>query len=99
MSVVSESIQLCPVPPMTHPYGQHWRQPDPKNFLWERTRVVVTLRELQQLPGYHTSIPTGAYEGKMWQRRDASGHWLCWYGTSPDPERVSINRLPLEVGP
>jgi len=42
--------------------------------------------DLQKLASYDTSMPSGVYEGKMWQRKESvhvgGRHMLVWYGPS-----------------
>lgn len=63
---------------MTDPLGRHWQQP--KNLrdrvvIYE-THATISEHDWQQLSRYESSVPSGAYAGKVWRRY----HWLCWYG-------------------
>lgn len=83
------------IPPMTHPYGKHWRQPDRSRVLIDDKTAVMSATDAESLPEYSTSIPTGAYEGKMWKSNVVGKWYLHWYGYSPKPEHVSINTREL----
>lgn len=79
------------IPPMTHPYGKHWRQPDPGNFLIDDKHVIMTKADFESLADYSASIPTGACEGKCWRRQEPGRWYLGWFGFSDDPGKVSVN--------
>lgn len=83
------------VPPMTHPLGKHWSQPDSAEMEISSKTAKMSRETFDALAEYSTSNPTGAYEGKMWKRHHGSVHpaalpkgadgpaWLlCWYGYS-----------------
>lgn len=77
---------MIPVPPMRDPLSMYWEQPDPCKWLFDETHVVIPERDLQKLASYDTSMPSGVYEGKMWQRKESvhvgGRHMLVWYGPS-----------------
>lgn len=84
------------IPPMRHPYGKHWEQPDPANFLIDETHVIMAQADFDKLLDYTDSQPTGVYPGKMWKqqiienrsdpRRIEQSWWLCWFGYSSKGE-------------
>lgn len=53
------------IPPMTHPYGAHWVQPNPKNIVLDNDYAVMSKKDFDLLPDYTCSQPTGKYNGKM----------------------------------
>lgn len=70
------------IPPMTHPYGAHWTQPDPKNIVLDNDYAMMRKKDFDRLPDYTRSEPTGKYNGKMWKGQfQVSGQmkwFLCW---------------------
>lgn len=77
------------VPPITHPYGQHWEQPARDRILMDETHALMDAETFTKLSEYSTSYPSGVYDGKMWRRNE--GMWLiggkqylCWYGPSAE---------------
>jgi len=83
------------IPAMTDPLGRSWEQPPASEILVDESHAVMTNTTLLRLHAYDHSIPTGVYTGKMWRRREASGHLLCWYGPSEKPNECSINYRPV----
>lgn len=79
------------IPAMVHPLGKHWDQPRKDLIELCGGFAIMELLDFYKLPEYSLSMPTGAYEGKMWKAK-VRGDWLlCWYGDSGDPDKVSIN--------
>jgi len=76
--VLDENI----IPPITHPWGSSWVQPNPKNIIMDKDYAVMTERDFNLLPDYTASEPTGKYNGKMWKGEfnTSSGKkwYLCW---------------------
>lgn len=70
------------IPPMTHPWGQVWKQPDTRNLVLDDKSVVMCKRDFDMLSDYTCSEPTGKYNGKMWKAqygpRNAPKWYLCW---------------------
>lgn len=106
MSIVTESLVPCPVPPITHPMGKHWDQPDPALMQFYADRVVMKEGVFLGLADYSCSIPSGVYDGKMWRRcqgahtplpKEQRRWFLCWFGPSDDPDKCSIHSLPLVI--
>jgi len=86
------------LPQMTHPLSRHWHQPSADEMAVYDDIAIMDRSALQRLPEYSTTIPTGAYEGKMWRRANGPDKWfLCWYGPSEDPDMVSINSRPIRL--
>ena len=90
------------IPPITDPLGQYWDQPPLIDVAVYNDIAIIEKHTLDQLAEYSTTIPTGAYEGKMWKRRvcefkNGSKWLLCWYGPSNNPKKVSINTRPLRI--
>lgn len=79
-----------PIPPITDPLGSHWEQPCADNWLFDDTHVVIPARDLKRMHSYDSTMPTGVYEGKMWQRHEPSRHLLVWYGPCNEPKRCGI---------
>lgn len=55
------------IPPMIHPYGAHWVQPNPKNIVLDKDYAMMSKKDFDLLPDYTCSQPTGKYNGKMWK--------------------------------
>lgn len=86
---------MNPVPPMTHPYGKYWEQPDPNGMLFDDTHVVMTAKDFNSLPQYNATCPTGTYPGKMWACVYSfdDQKFLVWYGeVSADGKNIAIER-------
>jgi hypothetical protein len=94
---------LQDIPPITHPMGRNWPQPDRARILIDETHALMTKRTFDELKEYSASFPSGVYPGKMWKRHDgafdpaflAAGgkpEWLLvWFGNHPDTKYVSNN--------
>jgi hypothetical protein len=79
------------IPPITHPLGQNWIQPNPSSILLDDTHALISKSDFDLLRNYSHSIPSGVYEGKMWKRQNESGEWfLAWFDKHPDPTRCLI---------
>lgn len=93
------------LPQMTHPLSAHWPQPPADQIAMYDDMAIMDRATLALLSDYSLSIPTGVYEGKMWRSRQGhgtpegpSGPWqLCWYGSSDDPDKCSINTRPIRL--
>lgn len=74
------------IPVMDDPLGRHWRQPaDIRFVVMDDSHVLLTPNHLAQLPEYSSTIPSGVYPGKCWQRKEPERHLLAWYGDeTPD---------------
>lgn len=75
------------IPMITHPLGRYWEQPSRDQITIEHDKAYMTQATLDQLAGYHSSNPSGIYEGKMWRRQNT----LVWYGPCDKPDCCSIN--------
>jgi len=87
---------INPIPAMIDPLSKYWEQPDHKKLTFQTDRVLMTKETINDLKEYSTSIPTGAYIGKMWKLKDKKGWTLCWYGKHSNPDFVSINYMPIK---
>ena len=89
---------MIELPLMTHPLSSGWDQPSPARMAIYDDIAIMDRSTLDRLHNYSASIPTGAYEGKMWRRSSGQDEWLlCWYGPSEDPDMVSINSRPIRL--
>ncbi|KKL82142.1 hypothetical protein LCGC14_1987740 [marine sediment metagenome] len=89
---------MIELPQMTHPLSRGWSQPPADQMAVYDDIAIMDQSTLALLPEYSTTIPTGAYEGKMWRRANGPDNWLlCWYGPSEKPDMVSINRRPIRL--
>lgn len=70
------------IPPMTHPWGIAWKQPDRNNLVLDDKYAVMYRRDFETLQDYTGSEPTGKYNGKMWKAQyNYCGNrkwYLCW---------------------
>lgn len=87
------------IPPITDPMGKSWRQPaDIGQAPMNATHVLLTRKQLADLPEYSSSTPSGVYPGKCWSSYhheytegaikpwQENGQWyLKWYATTADP--------------
>jgi hypothetical protein len=71
------------IPPMTHPMGRNWQQPDRSCIVIDGKHALMDQTAFDKLLEYNTSVPSGVYEGKMWR----SQRWV-WEPNDP----VAINR-------
>ena len=90
------------IPEMTHKLGRYWDQPDRSEIEVDDSHAMMSQETLDKLSDYSLSIPTGAYEGKMWKshkavRRNGDGWshgdgWLLrWFAPSTvDLEKVRV---------
>jgi hypothetical protein len=80
------------IPPMTDPLGRHWHMPlNIREVAMDDTHAWLTQLEVDALPEYSTSYPSGVYDGKCWLRDEGVAKYLCWYGPHPEPKKCSIN--------
>jgi hypothetical protein len=94
---------LEPIPTITDPMGEHWKQPERREILIDDTHALMSQSAFNRLSEYSATFPTGVYEGKMWKRHDGAfdtyflsrggkPEWmLVWYGKSDEPDCVSNN--------
>lgn len=78
------------IPPITHPMGRHWRQPDHSAWLFDDTHVVLPAADFEQLANYSWTNPSGLYPGKVWRGwcQNINGWVVAWYDVDPDPNFV-----------
>jgi hypothetical protein len=91
---LGNELAAHPIPPMTHPDGRYWDQPDRALITVDAVHALMTRATFLELADYSGTFPSGVYEGKMWRRLDGSFDraflarggrpvWqLCWYGPS-----------------
>lgn len=93
------------IPPMTHPLGKHWPQPDRERILVDHKNAIMDKRTFDQLSEYTTTVPSGVYDGKMWRAQQHDGldrdgrirlrpdkPWLLrWYGPCSNPGQCAVN--------
>lgn len=90
------------IPPITDPMGKSWNQPSLDRIEVGDEYATLSKKDLDSLPEYSSTLPSGVYPGKMWKRHDGvydpvckveDRKWLlCWFGEVPgDPNKCSIN--------
>ncbi len=85
------------IPMMTDKLGMSWDQPSRNDIAVDDECALMDESAYKALHEYSRSIPTGAYEGKMWKRIEAAGPLLMWYGISEKPGMVSISSRPIII--
>lgn len=97
------------IPLMTHSYGKYWKQPATSEIEIEERYAVMGKETFEKLLDYSCSIPSGAYEGKMWRRENGAYDlefvqgvgkpewWLCWYDVSDKPDCVSVQHRIIKI--
>jgi hypothetical protein len=81
-----------------------WSQPDRKDICVSDDTALMSLKDYKLLLEYSSTIPTGAYPGKMWRCVDRDHlndgqvfqEYLCWYGYV-DGDTCSINSRKLII--
>ena len=68
------------IPPMNHPLGKHWMQPNAQDIDIDDTHALMDEKSFNELKDYSGSLPSGVYEGKMWKRKCIGRWYLFWYG-------------------
>lgn len=85
------------IPPITEKLGKYWEQPDSNKMLIDESCAIMGMESFHKLAIYSCSLPTAAYEGKMWKCKYGPEWLLCWYGLSEKPGMVSINMRPIVI--
>lgn len=73
--VLDENI----IPPITHPWGKVWIQPNPKDIILDDEYAVMKQKDFDLLADYTASEPTGKYNGKMWKGEFNTAYGRKWY--------------------
>lgn len=83
------------IPPILHPMGKHWEQPDMSRVLIDDTHAIMDQKTFDGLHDYSRSFPSGVYPGKCWRRlsqpHEEKYWWLLWFGYSDAPDCCSNN--------
>lgn len=90
---------MTSIPKMTHPLGKYWEQPPLEKIDVHDNIALMHARTFAMLNIYNWTLPTGAYEGKMWKRKEGRRWFLVWYDNHPtNPKLLSIKarRIVLE---
>lgn len=87
------------IPKITDQMGRHWRKPaDIREAPMDDKHVLLSRRQIAELPDYSRSYPSGTYDGKCWKREGKGCWYLCWYEPHATPEQIGIGfRIILEV--
>lgn len=78
------------IPPITDPHGKYWNQPHRRYIEMDDTHALMSEQTFKELCDYSGSLPTGAYEGKMWRSKIRDRWFLCWYDIDADDNRYLI---------
>lgn len=86
------------IPPMTHPYGKHWEQPELSEVVICDNYATMNGAAFKKLHNYSRSIPSGVYEGKMWKTTDDRVTWhLHWWSESDEPDKCKGNVREIKI--
>lgn len=99
------------IPPMTHPYGKVWEQPNLDEVHICNDYATMDEKAFRKLHDYSRSQPSAVYEGKMWKtsdehdtnkngdkiKRDKITWHLHWWGFSEDPMKCSGNVREIKI--
>jgi len=92
-----------PIPAITAPFGKYWDQPDRSQIQVTEDSATMTQATRDRLCNYNHTLPTAAYECKMWARmwasQDAGGDWLHWFAPSTDPSKCRICTRAIVIVP
>lgn len=85
------------IPDMTSPLGKGWNQPNPRDIEIDNDNALMSTETFHKLLDYSHSIPSAAYEGKMWRgeyyenNKPTGKFYLRWYGLSDKPGMITGN--------
>lgn len=86
------------IPPMTHPYGKAWEQPELSEVVICDNYATMNESAFKKLSDYSKSRPSGVYEGKMWKTTDDKITWhLHWWSESDDPDKCKGNVREIKI--
>lgn len=83
--------ELVQIPPMVHPSGKYWDQPDRSRIVLDTRCAMMDRATFLALAEYTTTVPSGVYEGKMWKAQK----WV-WGGTPLEIGRGYAKRKMLD---
>ena len=79
------------IPDLQCPYSSPPQQPVNRDVLVDDTHALMARADFDLLLEYSMSIPTGAYEGKMWKAYGVDRWYLRWYqACKEDPGMLDI---------
>jgi hypothetical protein len=91
-------IKSNTIPPMTHPYGKAWEQPELSEVSICDTYATMNQKAFKKLHDYSRSMPSAVYEGKMWKTSDDKiTYHLHWWGFSDEPDKCSGNVREIKI--
>lgn len=80
-----------PIPPADFMGNQvMWCQPKREDILVDEEFAVMSQETFEALMEYSRSIPTGAYDGKMWKRLQQHRTLLCWFAPTDYLDRKHV---------
>jgi hypothetical protein len=88
------NLEAHPIPPMDHPLGKHWDQPDRFEITIDATHALMSRDAFAQLSDYTYSQPSAVYPGKMWKAGNKNNDqergrwWLHWWSAHPTDEQL-----------
>lgn len=98
MEIQKQNPNTNIIPPIIHPLGANWLQPDTKNILLDDHNAVIGKQDFQILSEYSFSYPTGKYNGKMWKAQKDRKWLLCWYhGENSVTHEISISHREILI--
>ena len=91
-------IQSNTIPPMTHPFGKVWKQPELSEVSICDKYATMNECAFNKLHNYSRSRPSAVYEGKMWKSSDDEITWhLHWWGFSDEPDKCKGNVREIKI--
>lgn len=95
------------IPDMTHPFGKAWNQPSKEQIRKieiDDTHAMMDQKTFDKLLNYSHSIPSAAYEGKMWKgeyytenNKPTGKFYLRWYGLSTTQDMLSSHQRDIII--
>lgn len=85
------------IPAITSPKGRYWHQPHRRYIEMDDTHALMSEQTFRGLHDYSDSMPTGAYEGKMWRSKRRGKWFLCWYDVADDDRYLEVKSREILV--
>lgn len=96
--MIGKKAQTETVPPITHPLGRYWEQPDTSKITLNETKALMDRKAFGELLEYSFTFPTGVYAGKMWKALVRDRWMLRWYVDSEKlPGHCEIRERAIEI--
>lgn len=80
------------IPKITDKRGMSWKQPHRRYIEIDEEYALMTKQTFEGLREYSVTIPSGEYEGKMWEANRGGIWYLYWYDHDDNPSMIKIER-------